>query len=364
MEKERRNKYYPDMAIPPGETLKEILETINMSQKDLAIRMDRPVKTINEIIKGKAAITPETALQLARVLKIEDSFWNNLEMNYKQDLCRIADREKLKNDRKWLKNFPIKMMVERHWIEKYDDETAMVNELLVFFGVASKEAWESVWGNVVERTDYTFRKSEKVKTNNYALATWLRAGELALKDKVVSEYSEEKLKKSLPQLKCLSREVPAIYIKKTTEILAQCGIAVLFMRELPNMPVHGVTRWLHKSKAVIQLSLRYKTDDQLWFSLFHELGHILLHKNYDFLEAICSREQKMVMEKEADEFAVNSFIPQDVYENFLRQDVTEQEILNLAQELGIAPGIIVGRWQHDTKQFNRFTGLKVKLAWN
>jgi len=84
-----KNQFTPDYAVPPGETLLETLEAISMSQAELAERMDRPKKTINEIIKGKAAITPETALQFERVLGISSGFWNNLERNYQETLARI-----------------------------------------------------------------------------------------------------------------------------------------------------------------------------------------------------------------------------------------------------------------------------------
>jgi HTH-type transcriptional regulator / antitoxin HigA len=78
----------PKYAIPPGETLRETLEAIGMTQAELADRMDRPKKTINEIIAGRASITAKTALQLERVLGISASFWNNLERNYQETKTR------------------------------------------------------------------------------------------------------------------------------------------------------------------------------------------------------------------------------------------------------------------------------------
>ncbi|MBR8835064.1 MAG: HigA family addiction module antidote protein [Stigonema ocellatum SAG 48.90 = DSM 106950] len=83
-----QNQYMPNYASPPGETLQEVLEERGMSQAELAERTGRPKKTINEIINGKAAITPETALQLERVLGIPASFWNNREQHYREALAR------------------------------------------------------------------------------------------------------------------------------------------------------------------------------------------------------------------------------------------------------------------------------------
>jgi len=71
-----QNQYQPDLVSPPGETLAEVLEQLGMTQADLAERTGRPKKTISEIVTGKAAIAPETALQLERVLGISANFWN------------------------------------------------------------------------------------------------------------------------------------------------------------------------------------------------------------------------------------------------------------------------------------------------
>lgn len=115
---EKRNKYSPDIAIPPGVTLLEVLEELGMTQAELAERTARPTKTINEIIKGKAAITPETALQLETVLKVPARFWNNLEMNYRETLARIEEREVLQEQLEWLKGVPVNSMARFGWIKK------------------------------------------------------------------------------------------------------------------------------------------------------------------------------------------------------------------------------------------------------
>jgi addiction module HigA family antidote len=87
----KKNQYNPDYAVLPGDTLKETIDALGMSQADLAERTDRPKKTINEIIKGKAAITPETALHLEKVLGVPANFWNNLQRNYEESLARISE---------------------------------------------------------------------------------------------------------------------------------------------------------------------------------------------------------------------------------------------------------------------------------
>ena len=77
-----RNEYSPTEVLPPGATLAETLEAIGMTQAELARRANRPIKTINEIVQGKAEITAATAIQLERVLGVPASLWQSLERNF------------------------------------------------------------------------------------------------------------------------------------------------------------------------------------------------------------------------------------------------------------------------------------------
>jgi addiction module HigA family antidote len=90
-----QNEYYPDSVTSPGETLLEVLETIGMSQVELARRIGCPIKLVDEIIQAKAAITPETAQQLEQALHIPVSFWLNRERRYRESLARPVKEQSL-----------------------------------------------------------------------------------------------------------------------------------------------------------------------------------------------------------------------------------------------------------------------------
>src|SRR5438132_2146382 len=137
------NHYNPDVVSAPGETLLETIEMLGMSQAELAERTGRPKKTINEIIKGKAPITPETALQLEKVLGVPASFWNNYERNYREYLARRDEDDRLKHQTDWLKGFPVAAMVRLGWIRRCDTKVQQLRELLCFFAIASPEQWEA-----------------------------------------------------------------------------------------------------------------------------------------------------------------------------------------------------------------------------
>lgn len=356
--------YAPNVAIPPGDSLVELLETAGLSQADLAERTGRPKKTINEITKGKAAITPETALQLERVLGLPASFWNMLEQNYRAALARMEERQRLSQHVDWLSNFPIAEMIKRRWLKSETDKVQLVEELLRFFGVASPEAWNEMWSNGKEAI--AFRKSPTHNTAELGLtATWLRQGELQGRDVKCEAFDAARFKAALTQIRPLTR-LSNINdaIQSTTKACATAGVALVLVREFPKLGVCGATRWLSSEKALIQLSLHYKRDDQLWFSLFHEAGHILLHgKKGIFVEQKVAA--KSAEEEEANRFAADLLIPTESYRHFVSSgDFSHAAIASYAKSLEIAPSIVVGRLQHDKViGFGKLNEFRVRLDW-
>jgi HTH-type transcriptional regulator/antitoxin HigA len=129
------------------------------------------------------------------------------------------------------------------------------------------------------------------------------------------------------------------------DICAACGVAVVFIPELRGSRASGVTRWLTPAKALIQLSFRYKTDDHPWFTFFHEIAHILRHGKTDvWIEATSAPDNPR--EAEADSFSRDTLIPRaDAKE--LPGLKTLDDVQRFAGRTGIAPGIVVGRLQHD-----------------
>ena len=108
---------YSDLPIPPGEVLEEELEARGMTQKELAARLGRPAQAINEIIRAKKSITPETAIGLGRVLGIDAQFWVNLEATYRMTLARQREQEMLEANVQWLDEYPVRDMLKRGWIQ-------------------------------------------------------------------------------------------------------------------------------------------------------------------------------------------------------------------------------------------------------
>jgi len=362
MRSQIQNQYEPDYVSPPGETLLEAIQELGMSQAELARRMGRPKKTISEIIHGRAGITPETALELDRVLRIPASFWNNRDRHYREHLARADEKTRLATQVAWLREFPVKAMITMHWIRAFDDEVQQLYEVLRFFGVASPEQWDAVWA----RSSVAFRKSLAFQSDRGAVSAWLRRGEMEAQQIQCRPYDSKSFRETLGVIRRLTMQPPEVFRPDLVRRCAEGGVAVVFVRQLPKARVSGATRWLGSDKALIQLSLRYRTDDHLWFSFFHEAGHILLHgKREVFLEEDGADDAREV---EANAFAAVSLIPRHDLRRFLqgrkRGHLSKQGIRAFAAEIGIAPGIVVGRLQHDGYLVHSHCNdLKQKFTW-
>jgi HTH-type transcriptional regulator / antitoxin HigA len=350
--------FEPNFAVPPGETLAETLETLGMTQAELAERMGRPLKTINEIVAGKAAITSDTALQLEKVLGVPASFWTNHERIYRDTLARHRETEELEQQLGWLRTMPVRDMVRARWIVAAEEPVAQLRIVLGFFGVAGVEEWRSLW----ESPDAVYRKSPAFTTNRPATAAWLRQGELEAQKLKCAPFDESRFTEVLGKLRAFTNKDPDEFVPALRARCADAGVAVVIVPPLPGVRAYGATRWLHSTKALVQLSLRGKTDDHLWFTFFHEAAHVLKHgKRAVFVEdgdeKAAARDPR---EAEANAVACDLLIPPAEYERFYANgDFSVAAIRRFAVRIGIAPGIVAGRLQHERKvPFSRGNQLK------
>lgn len=356
--------YEPDFVTPPGDTLLELLDDRGMSQTELARRMNRPIKTINGIIRGKKAITAETALQLERVFGTPASFWLNRERHYQEHLARRAANQALQTQQGWLTNFPVATMQARGWLPQTDDTAHTLVALLQFFGIAEPASWDDLWADCL----VSYRKTNAYESSDFALSVWLRQGEIEAQEIMCAPYEETRFKRLLrSDLRALTRLSPEQFAPQLVALCADVGVAVVFVPQIDGARVSGATRWLTKDKALIQLSLRYKTNDHFWFTFFHEAAHIVLHGKRDvFINEDDGVDDEK--EREADQFARDTLIDPAAYAQFVSQHparrISKVAVEQFAQQIGIAPGILVGRLQHDKHiPYRNLNGLKDKFEW-
>jgi HTH-type transcriptional regulator / antitoxin HigA len=353
------NQYVPDYLVTPGEVLEEYLEAYGMTQAELADRTGLTKKTINEIIKGKAPITTETALKLERSLGRPAHFWNNLERQFQEDRTRLAENERLQSHLDWLNMIPVAAMTKLRWIPKRSEKIAQLEEVLRFFGVSSPDQWATVW----QEHQVAYRQTQRFEACQEAVSAWLRMGEIKAREITCAPFNRKGFMEYLDAIRGLTKENPQVFQPELLKSCAATGVVVVFVPELPKAGVYGATRWLGE-KAVIQLSLRYKSNDHLWFTFFHEAGHIIKHGRKEiFIEGNGLDGGK---EEEANVFASDKLIPPADFKHFLAKwNKSLTEIERFASQIGIAPGIVVGRLQHDGLLPNHHGNkLKVFYRWS
>lgn len=345
-------------TFPPGEFLKEELDERGWSQTALAEIMGRPVRLINEIIAGKKAITPETAIQLGQSLGTGPELWMNLENQYQLSKVRAPDA--LIARRAFLYGrFPVREMIQRGWIEATKNTEVLEQQFREFFGLTSIE-------EAVSFCHAAKKTQADAPATPLQLAWLMRARRLAM-EMIVGSYTEAKLRAALPQLTALL-SAPA-ETRHVARLLADCGVRFLIVEPIPGTKIDGGCFWLADDRPVVALSLRLDRIDNFWFVLRHELEHVLCqHRRDGFildtdLESI-SVEQLSQEEAAANSAGANFCTPKTEIDNFIARVAPffkEDRVLQFAQGLQLHPGLVVGQLQRHLGRYNLFRKHQVKV---
>ena len=334
---------YSNRAIPPGEHITEILEFRNMSQKELAKRMGRSPSKLNSIIKGRLAITDETAFQLENVLNIKAKFWLNLQNNYDLNLAYIDELERIEKEQsKFLGKIDLKNLVKLGILEEYIDKRILIKELLKFLSINSLEVLPDIQSVV-------FRSSGKAKFYPEVVAVWLQWCKNASQNIDLPQFQKSKLINSLDNLRILTNSKLEEVMPELKNILNSAGVGLVLTPMIKNCQVNGAAYWQNNT-PVIALNDRSKKNDIFWFTLFHEIAHVILHLNKKNNIFVDNGYDDNDIEREANKFAQDNLIPSKLYLELsekIQKNQSENTIKFYSEEIGIDSGILVGRLQRD-----------------
>lgn len=265
----------PDYAVPPGETLRDRLDELEMSQVELARRAGLTTKHVNRVVQGVASLSADVAQRLEFVTGVPTPVWLRLEADYRSARSRLEVPAPDDDDLAWLHDMPVRQLVRAGALPAAPaDPPSRLRQLLRFFGVADVRSYRRVW----ELPAAAFRQSRAYDVDPGAVAAWLRLGELAGRRVTVADWDPEGLRRWLPELRLLTRRAPLrAAIADYCQACARSGVTVVFVPEIAGARAYGATRWLAPHRPLVQLSLRGRTDDQLWETAAHELGHVLMH---------------------------------------------------------------------------------------
>ena len=354
------NQFSPDYAVPPGWVLDERLEAQGVSRAEFARRCGRSPKLISEIIAGKAPIEPETALQFEKVLGVDARIWLGIESVYRLHRAREAEAVDATASVEWSKAFPVRELVERGCFGPTESDAEAVSRLLAFFRVGSVEAWTAKYG----RVNVAYRHSPSFESDEFALATWRRLGELEAERQECADYNGGEFKRAMKEIRGLTRAPIREALEHARQLSNRAGVALALVKPLPKTALSGTAWWLSPRKAIILLSARHKSDDHLWFSFFHEAAHLLLHgKKVVFVDG--PNNGGTDMETEANEWASNALVALADWKRFTATPPRSRlAVRAFADEQEIAPGIVVGMLQHARLlPWTHLNGLKVRYQW-
>jgi len=337
------------IATPPGATIKEQILDRGMSQKEFATRMGMSEKHISKLINGEVQLTVDMARRLELVLGVPLQFWCNLETIYRAKLAKVAEENAMDADILMAKKFPYREMVQNGWVEETTKAENKVINLRKFFEVVQLDM---LHGSLTP-AGIACRKLSETEKSYYALVAWAQKAKLESRRVQTQPIDIKLLKKSISEIRKMTRMPAKEFCKKLPALLAECGIAIVFLPHIGGSFLHGAT-FYDGNKIVLGLTVRGKDADKFWFSLFHELAHII-YGHIGKVEGTTDED-----EKDADLYASETLIPEERFNAFAQSgNITESKIKKFADEEGIDAGIVLGRLQkYGYVQYGWYKNLK------
>ncbi|MHA6886701.1 ImmA/IrrE family metallo-endopeptidase [Ralstonia pseudosolanacearum] len=359
------HSFSPIWAVPPGRTVVDLLSARGVSRDELADSIALVREDLDDLIDGTAQLSESVASRLGDVFGTSADFWIRREEQYREQLASLHVKADVADASysEWLKALPLAEMARFGWFGPGVPPTDKLTACLDFFDVPNLDAWSRDYDDV--KRAVAFRASAAHPVNVPATTAWLRQGERESERIECSPWDPAKFSSALAKARALTRtKDPQVFVPALQALCAMSGVAVVIVRAPSGCRASGATFFSAPDKAVLLLSFRYLTDDQFWFSFFHEAGHLLLHTDRDSLILEAPERTTSKMEAEANEFAAKTLLPLEFNRRLPEVAGDARAILLLAREAGIAPGIIVGQLQHrGLVKHQHLNKLKIRYSW-
>ena len=350
--------YKPKIILGPGDSIREELEFYGWSQKDLSEILNITEKHLSNILNNKVPISIEMARALSSVFKQSPEYWINLDTNYRLQLQNSAIEDSISAKALIFRYMPINQMRKLGWFSK--EKNTLINEVKKFWKI-DKLNFDFLDLKVAA----CFRKSSAYKKfNPFYAYVWLQKARNKAEKVSISEFNQQKLKllaKSIPDYSYVEDG-----IQKFLTELNNCGVIFLNLPHLMQTYTDGAS-FVNNGNPVIIYTARLNRDDNFWWTITHEIGHILFHLNSRtefFIDSVDNINPQSMEEEEADAFTNDILMTEQILLYFRDvRSITTSKILHCSCDLKISPSIIVG-----CLQFNKvipYTRLnKVKSKFN
>ncbi|WP_292228367.1 ImmA/IrrE family metallo-endopeptidase [Brevundimonas sp.] len=333
--------FSPDWVSPPGETIKDALAYKNLSLEAFCVAIGMALPSVEDLLQGDLAIDVSIADRLATTLGSNRQFWMSRETFYRarREASPLATSMTFDT---FAQQLPLKDMRSFGWFESFPGLSDR-DAALAFFEDAPG-VWQSSGSRVLDAV--RFRTSFAHESNPAAVTAWLRQGVLQAREIECAPWDSKALEAAIPAMRALVRQKdPMVFFPKLVDICRGCGVAVVFVRTPKGCHASGATHFAEENKAVVQLSFRYRSDDHFWFTVFHELGHLILHPaNRLFVEG--KDYEPTEEEDEANRYSADVLVPEAFNDEIQAVGKDFKAVMRLARRIGISPGILVGQMQN------------------
>ncbi|WP_238876399.1 ImmA/IrrE family metallo-endopeptidase [Achromobacter xylosoxidans] len=358
-------EFAPMWAVPPGRTISDLMDLKGISPVHLARSMMLEWEDFDRLLAGERALTANIAMHLEQELGASIGFWLAREEQYRTQQAEILTGVSAEDEeyKAWLKSLPIKQMRDLGWLDLSGSKDAQLKKCLEFFDVPNLDAWRRTYAAVKETA--AFRTTDAHSESGPATAAWLRQGERLAERITCQKWDPAIFEEKLPKIRELTHIAePAKFLPILQYLCAEAGVAVVVVKAPNGCRASGATFFSSPTKAVLLLSFRYLSNDQFWFSFFHEAAHLVLHWNEDLLILETSDGPKSPREDEANQFASDFLISPELQKFLPEAAKSAKSIIRFSRLAGVASGIVVGQMQYrGLVRRDHFNKLKNRYKW-
>lgn len=342
-------EYNEIMAFHPGYYIQELLEDLEITQEEFSVRLGTTAKTVSKLVNGEINLSNDIAHKLSNMFGTSVDLWLNLQTAFEIKQIEIDEAKQIDQQKKIVYMIDYQYFVRLKVVDEARKAEDKIANLRKYFQISNL--------NILLKPDFLVNYRTATKSFNEKniinSRAWLQTAINVGKNMQVVGFNAQKLESYIPEIRAMTLQSPQVFLPRLKEIFAESGVTFVLLPYLKNSGVNGAVKWINKDKVILALNDRRKSADLFWFSLFHEIKHVLQQKhrmifisgteiNTEFLD-----EQ---LEIDANRFAQEVLIPNDMYQLFIRKkDFSDRAIVNFAHQIGIHPGVVFGRLQHDEK---------------
>ena len=331
-------EYNDKIAFHPGYYIKEIVEESNLTQEDFAKRLDTTPKNLSLLIRGEQNLSIDIAMKLSRMLGTSVSYWLNLQKAYDTLIAEFKSKEELKKERLIFKYFDYKYFHDNFNLpnlpRKIDEQIIAVRNFL-------QVATLSVFQKRDMAVSFRSAQGELKESNIIKANTMVQiATNIALKTEA-PKFNKSLFEKAVDYALTLTKNHDTFYIC-IKDAFQQAGVIFVVLPNIDGSKINGATKKINNN-IMLMVNDRRLNSDTFWFTLFHEIGHVM---NGDY--GISFDAESGEQEKLANKYAEDMLIPADKYQLFISKNkFDKQSICKFADEIDRDPGIILGRLLND-----------------